>query len=130
MAQLYMSDISALYDIEDEATEAHMGREERVLLRRKKARPVLAQMLRRTRGWKELYSTSGKMGEAIKYMLNQWTHLKCFLRDGLVPLDNNDSYAARGITGAMPRAGLCRAETGRRALASVSRPMEGYTDAA
>lgn len=89
MARLYMSDISALYDIEDEATEARLSPEERVLLRRKKARSVLARMLRRTRGWKELYSTSGKMGEAIKYLLNQWSRLKCFLRDGLVPLDNN-----------------------------------------
>jgi transposase len=89
MARLYMSDISALYDIEDEATEARLSLEERVLLRRKKARSVLARMLRRTRGWKDLYSTSGKMGEAIKYLLNQWSRLKCFLRDGLVPLDNN-----------------------------------------
>jgi len=89
MAQLYMSDISAMYDIEDEATDAGMSFEERVLLRRKKTRPVLARMLRRTRGWKELYSTSGKMGEALKYLRNQWQHLKCFLRDGRVPLDNN-----------------------------------------
>ena len=89
MAQLFMSDISALYDIEDEATAAGMSAEERVRYRREKARGVLAQLLRRTRGWKDVFDSSGKMGEAIKYMLNQWESLKCFLLDGRVPLDNN-----------------------------------------
>jgi len=46
-------------------------------------------MLQRTRGWKELFSTSGKMAGAIKYLLNNKRELKAFLRDGRVPIDNN-----------------------------------------
>jgi transposase len=94
MAQMFMSDISALYDIEDEATAAKMYAEERARHRREKARPVLARLLRRTRGWQDVFSSSGKMGEAIKYMLNQWESLKCFLREGRVPLDNNSCERA------------------------------------
>jgi hypothetical protein len=89
MAQLYMSDIKALYAIEDEATEQGLEFEQRLSLRQEKAPPILARMMHRTEGWKHLYSTSGKMGEAIKYLRNQWEHLRCFLKDGRVPLDNN-----------------------------------------
>ena len=45
MAQMFMSDISALYDIEDEATAAKMYAEERARHRREKARAVLALSL-------------------------------------------------------------------------------------
>lgn len=94
MARLFLGDIRSLYDIEQEATAAELDAEGRAALRREQARPVLARMLHRTRGWKETFSVSGKMGEAIKYLLNQWGALKCFLRDGRVPLDNNSCEQA------------------------------------
>jgi len=88
-ARLYMSSIGELFKIERKADGADLSDDERVKLRRRKARPVLARILNRTRGWKDKYSTSGKMAAAIKYVRNQWTPLKCFLLDGRVPIHNN-----------------------------------------
>jgi len=88
-ARLYMSSIRELFDIENEADAADLIPDDRVELRRAKGRPVLARILRRTRGWKDEYSTSGKMADAIKYLLNQRKPLRCFLLDGRVPIHNN-----------------------------------------
>lgn len=89
IARLFMSRIRELFDIEDEANLAELSPNKRVKLRRRKARPVLARILRRTRGWKDEFSTSGKMADAMKYLVNQWKPLKCFLLDGRVPIHNN-----------------------------------------
>ena len=89
MANLFQEDIRALYAIEDEATDLGLDAEARVALRREKDRPILARMLWRTRGWKELFSTKGKMADAIKYLLNSRRALKTMLLDGRVPIDNN-----------------------------------------
>jgi len=89
MAGLFENDIRALYEIDAEATELGLDEDGRVDLRRKKARPILARMLRRTRGWKDLFSTRGAMADAVKYLLNSRRTLKTFLLDGRVPLDNN-----------------------------------------
>jgi hypothetical protein len=50
------------------------------------------------------------MGKALTYATNQREALSRFLDDAKLPLDNNHTYAARGITDAMPRPGLCRVE--------------------
>ncbi|MCP4037308.1 MAG: IS66 family transposase [bacterium] len=89
MAGMFMSDIAKLFTIEDKAKDAKMGAEARRTLRVEEGRPILARLLRRTRGWEDVFSTSGKMGTAIKYMRNQWKTLKCFLEDGRVPIHNN-----------------------------------------
>ena len=61
----------------------------RQALRHEKSRPIVARLLSRTLGWKEAFSLSGKMAEAIKYLRNSRTSLKTYLRDGRVPIDNN-----------------------------------------
>jgi hypothetical protein len=88
-AQLFMRDIGALYAIENEANESKLDAIARLALRRARGRPILARILGRTLGWKETFSSSGKMGKAIKYLRNSRRALKCFLLDGRVPLDNN-----------------------------------------
>ncbi|MCP5041372.1 MAG: IS66 family transposase [bacterium] len=89
MAVLFGNDIKALYAIEDEATALDLDAEGRMMLRRERVRPILARMLWRTRGWKELFSTKGKMADAIKYLLNARKSLKTMLLDGRIPVDNN-----------------------------------------
>ena len=42
------------------------------------------------------------------YMQTRWTELTQFLRVPGAPLDNNVTYAARGISDIMPPPGLCR----------------------
>jgi transposase len=75
VARLFLHDIGALYAIEDEADESKLD--------------AMARIFRRTLGWKDAFSTSGKMAKAIKYLRNGRQALKCFLLDGRVPIDNN-----------------------------------------
>ena len=88
-ARLFLRDIGALYAIEDEAGESKLDAMARLELRRARGRPILARIFGRTCGWKDAFSTSGKMAKAIKYLRNGRQALKCFLLDGRVPLDNN-----------------------------------------
>lgn len=89
MARLFLADVGALYDIENDGTARDLNPEERAELRREKARPVIARMLARTLGWKETFSLSGKMAAAIKYLRNNRKALTTYLSDGGVPIDNN-----------------------------------------
>jgi hypothetical protein len=47
---------------------------------------------------------------AVRYALGRWEALLRYLDDGGIEIDNNAAYAASGIGGVMPRAGLCRVE--------------------
>ena len=49
----------------------------------------MARLMWRTLGWKEMFSLSGKMADAIKYLRNSRRSLKTYLHDGRVPIDNN-----------------------------------------
>lgn len=55
-------------------------------------------MLERLRAWRErmapLFEPKSAMGEALRYMKNQWERLTTFLGDPLVPIHNNASEAA------------------------------------
>jgi len=89
MVRLFRDDFRELYNVEDEADERKLGVDARQALRHEKARPVVARLLSRTLGWKETFSLSGKMAEAIKYLRNSRASLMTYLRDGRVPIDNN-----------------------------------------
>ena len=88
-ARLFVSDIGELYAIERDADKAKVDALARLEARRARGRPILARIFGRTLAWKEAFSSSGKMGKAIKYLRNSREALKCFLLDGRVPLDNN-----------------------------------------
>ena len=86
---LFVSEIRAIYKIEEEGKEAGLGPEELLELRRSKATPLVANVLRMTRGWEERYSLSGRVAEAMTYVQNQRRTLTRFMRDGRVAVDNN-----------------------------------------
>ena len=88
-AKLVREDIQRLYAIEREADEAQLDRAGRVHLRRHKARPILAAIFSRTRRLQREFDDAGLMAKALGYLRNQRKPLRQFLRDGLVPLDNN-----------------------------------------
>jgi len=78
-----------LYDIEDQARGK--SPEEVLALRRESSVPIMEQM----RQWlgsdaAQNVLPKSKLGEAIRYLKNQWDALTVFLRDGRVPIDNND----------------------------------------
>ena len=88
-AQLFVDDIKQLFEIECEADDAELAPEERLTLRQKKSRSVLAALLSRARRLRDDYSDAGKMAKAIGYLLNQRKPLRRFLEDGRLPIHNN-----------------------------------------
>jgi hypothetical protein len=78
-----------LYFIEKQAREAALLPEERHALRQNKAPPILAAF----KIWLERYLTKtseqSKIGKAIRYTLNHWAALTCYLQDGRIEIDNN-----------------------------------------
>jgi transposase len=88
-AKLFGEDIRRLYEVEREADEAQLDPEGRVRIRRQKSWPILASLISRIRRIRNHFSDAGKMAKAMKYVRNQWRELRQFLREGLVPIDNN-----------------------------------------
>jgi len=88
-AQLFRNDIKQLYIVEKEADDAELSAEERLELRYRKSRSILARLLARARSLRGSFSESGKMADALGYFLNQRGPLRRFLEDGRIPLDNN-----------------------------------------
>lgn len=78
-----------LYDIEDQARG--QSPQEVLALRRESSVPIMAQM----RQWLDSDAADrvlpkSRLGEAVRYLKNQWAALTVFLGDGRVPIDNNE----------------------------------------
>ena len=87
-----------LFMVEREAQALNIvGKAEHLALRRKES----ATVLERFAVWHEkttpLFEPKSAMGEALRYIKNQWTRLTAFLRDARIPLHNNASEAALRI---------------------------------
>ena len=79
-----------LYDVEDQAR----GKcpEEVLALRRKLSVPIMDQLRRWLDGdAARKVLPKSRLGEAVRYLNNQWDALTVFLGDGRVPIDNNDT---------------------------------------
>lgn len=88
-ASILLGKYQQLYDIEDRARP--LSADERLLLRQSESQLVwdsLREWLDGEQARKVL--PKSKMGEAIRYLNNQWEALGQFLKDGRVPIDNND----------------------------------------
>jgi len=88
-AKLFGDDIRRLYAIEREANDLGLDLKARTVLRRQKARSVLASLFARARRLRSQFNDAGSMAKAIGYLKNQRRSLRRFLDDGLIPLDNN-----------------------------------------
>jgi transposase len=79
-----------LYDVEDQARGK--GADEVLALRQQQSAPIMAQL----RNWLDheadrVALPKSRLGEAVRYLRNQWEPLNVFLRDGRVPFDNNET---------------------------------------
>jgi hypothetical protein len=79
-----------LYDVEDQARGK--SPEEVLALRQQHSVPVMNQL----RAWLDEDAArtvlpKSRLGEAVRYLNNQWEPLTVFLRDGRVPIDNNET---------------------------------------
>lgn len=89
-ARVLLAMIGELYDIEERGKR--MSAEERRALRQREARPVMA----RIRLWLDSPAATrvlpkSLLGEALRYLRNQWELLQVYLSDGRIPIDNNDT---------------------------------------
>ena len=89
-AAVLLAMFQELYDIEDRAKA--MTADERRALRQAEARPIWE----RIGGYLVSEAVSGVMpkesfGKAVTYLRNQFEHLRVYLADGLMPIDNNET---------------------------------------
>ena len=88
-----------LYDIEDRCKELSV--EDRLSLRQKESAPIMNDyhqwLIDKSSDPRVLPRSS--VGAAVRYSLNQWDELTVFLRNGAIPMDNNETESElRGLT--------------------------------
>jgi len=74
-----------------------VGTAEHLRLRSGRSRDAIGQLLVWMTETMPLYEPSSAMGQALRYMQNQWSRLTAFLDDPLIPIHNNASEAALRI---------------------------------
>ena len=79
-----------LFDVEDQARGK--SPDEVLALRQQHSAPIMDQL----RQWLDSETAQrvlpkSRLGEAVRYLNNQWEPLTVFLRDGRVPFDNNET---------------------------------------
>jgi hypothetical protein len=94
--------IARLYMIETPLREYQTEAQVRFRVRQNNSRPLLALL---GKAFKRLINTrirpKSGLGQALQYALGQWPAMQTFLEDGRVEIDNNDTYAERGINEVM-----------------------------
>jgi len=78
-----------LYKIEQYARENNLSPKQRFELRQEKSKPILDVFKKWLDHHLTKTSEQGKIGKAIRYCLNHWAQLTCFLKDGRIEIDNN-----------------------------------------
>jgi transposase len=81
--------IARLYRIEHLADALQLSPDERASLRQERSQPVLAKLKRWLLSTLANEPPSSDLAKATGYLLNQWTALSQFIKDGRLDLDNN-----------------------------------------
>jgi transposase len=74
-----------------------VGTREHLEMRRSRSQDALGRLLGWMKDTMPLYEPSSAMGQALRYMQNQWFRLTAFVDDPLIPIHNNASEAALRI---------------------------------
>jgi transposase len=86
---------TALYAIEAEATRAQLDADARLVLRRTRSAPVVADFRRWLDTHLGTFLPKDEITTALNYTNNHWDALTRFLTDGRIPIDNN--WAERAV---------------------------------
>jgi transposase len=99
-----------------------VGTPEHLKLRRRRSAPILGKLERWRDQMAPFFEPSSAMGEALRYIKNQWPRLIAFLDDPLVPIHNNASEAALRIVALLRKNSLFfgNEEAGRRFMVLYS----------
>ncbi len=96
-----------LFMIEREAAQANIaGTAAHLELRRMRSAPILDRLQAWANVTAPRFEPKSPMGEALRYLKNQWSRLRVFLDDPLVPVHNNASEAALRIVALMRKNSL------------------------
>jgi transposase len=86
-AALMIALIQQLYQVERDA--ADLDAVGRLALRQERSVPLLAKIDAERQALARLVLPKSPVGEAVRYMTNQWTALQRFVEDGRLAIDNN-----------------------------------------
>jgi len=89
IALAVVESVRALYAVEHAAKALKPA--ERLTLRQERSAPIVAALHDRLERWKLELIPKHPMADAVNYALNQWPAMTTFLKDAVVPLDNNAS---------------------------------------
>jgi transposase len=96
-----------LFMVERYAANANIvGTDAHLELRRTRSAPILDRLDIWRKATSPLFEPKSPMGEALRYLNNQWTRLRVFLEDPLIPIHNNASEAALRIVSLMRKNSL------------------------
>ena len=90
-AATILSLVQQLYRVEHDAAE--LSFEERRALRQKRSLPILAEIDAQRRALAETALPKSPLGDALRYLGNQWHALNRFVQDGRLRPDNNGAEA-------------------------------------
>ena len=82
-----MAAFKKLYDLEEEVRDR--GAAAKLEARQAKSKPVYDELGAWCRAHQPHEPPASPMGKAITYLLNNETPLRCFLENGVVPIDNS-----------------------------------------
>jgi transposase len=111
-AALMVALIQQLYQVERMA--AHLEADARQALRQEHSVPLLVRVDAERQALARTVLPKSPLGDAVRYLTNQWVALQRFVDDGRLGIDNNAADAASGISTGMPPARLCRVRPRRR----------------
>jgi hypothetical protein len=102
--------LRTIYRLDAQTQDQRLDPQQRLRFHQTHSQPVMDQLHRwlTTQMEQKKVEPNSGLGQAIHYMLGHWEPLTRFLHHPGAPLDNNVTYAARGISHVMPSAGLCR----------------------
>jgi transposase len=86
-AALTVALIQQLYDVERAGTE--LSRDARRDLRHEQSRPLLVKIAVERDQLARTVLPKSPLGDAVRYLTNQWAALQCYVDDGRLAIDNN-----------------------------------------
>lgn len=85
----FVEQIRQLYLIEKHARDEGLESAQRWQLREQLAPPIWSRIKERLESWGHRLLPQSPLYKAVRYMLNEWTALQTYLRDGRLEIDNN-----------------------------------------
>jgi len=119
-ARTALAAIQLLYRLEREMKEKNLSPRERVVERRRVAKPVLEKLENLLRVYQNGCRPTSKLGKAIRYALNEWKYLKTYIEVGKAEIDNNSlEQTLRPVALGRKNYLFCGAPSGGQAAATL-----------